>query len=65
MLHSPENYETVKKELWLSINTRMNLLQDLLLNEKSEVEKNVWKKYLRINLRIKTSNNGYSYRMGG
>ena len=60
MLHSPENYETVKKELWLSINTRMNLLQDLLLNEKSEVEKNVWKKYLRINLRIKTSNNGYS-----
>ena len=60
MLHSPENYETVKKELWLSINTRMNLLQDLLLNEKSEVEKNVWKKYLRINLRIITSNNGYS-----
>lgn len=60
MLHSPENYETVKKELWPSINTRMNLLQDLLLNEKSEVEKNVWKKCLRINLRIKTSNNGYS-----
>lgn len=45
MLHSPENYETVK-ELWPSINTRMNLFSEFTLNEKSEVEKNVWKNVL-------------------